>query len=118
VLILRAQLSLPNLAIGRDPFLWNEPDTFEPERWMAYNADAMPLPVKRADEIVHPIFWAGKRLCLGKDMARFEVIVFMNKMLAKFQMVLVPGQSEEMVGGPVMFAKHGIRCAIQRRSGM
>lgn len=45
-----------NAAIGRDPHLWSEPDSFIPERWLQEGK-----PTRRPDEYVFPVFWAGPR---------------------------------------------------------
>lgn len=61
-----SRVGVCNVAIGRDPFLWANPDSFDPERWMKYDDKGLAQPVRRVDEYVHPIFFAGRRLCLGK----------------------------------------------------
>jgi len=106
------RVALCNVAIGRDPFLWSNPETFDPERWMKYDEEGTALPVRRVDELVHPIFFAGRRLCLGKDMARFEAIVFMSKILSRFDISVIPNQDTTMVMGPVIFMRNGLRCRL------
>ena len=110
----KTRMIIPNLAIGRDEFLWKNAESFNPERWMAYE-NGVAKPVRRVDEYVHPIFFAGKRLCLGKDMARFESIVFMAKIFTKLHVKPLPDQSDEMSSGPVIFRKDGIKCQIEKR---
>lgn len=109
------RVGFTNLAVGRDPFLWSDPDTFEPERWMKYDSEGIALPVRRVDEYVHPIFFAGRRLCLGKDMARFEAIVFMSKLFRKLKITPIPNQDQRMVMGPVIFFKQGLKCTVELR---
>ena len=82
---------------------------------MKYDATGVPQPVRRVDEYVHPIFFAGRRLCLGKDMARFEAIVFMNKIFSRFNVTPLPNQSPTMVMGPVIFLKEGYKCKVESR---
>jgi cytochrome P450 len=55
------RVSIPNAAIGRDPHLWEKPESFIPERWLQEGK-----PTRRPDEYILPVFWAGPRLCLGK----------------------------------------------------
>jgi len=38
---------LCNVAIGRDPKLWSDPDRFVPERWIRVDAGGAPVPVRR-----------------------------------------------------------------------
>jgi cytochrome P450 len=110
------RMAILNTAIGRDPTLWSNPDTFEPERWMKYDANGIPLPLKRVDEYVHPIFFAGRRLCLGKDMARFETIVFMSKLFEELEILpQTTVKDPTYVMGPVIFISGGLPCTIKSR---
>ena len=47
---------IPNIAIGKDPFLWSNPEKFDPERWMGYDEHGVPQHVKRMDEFVYPVY--------------------------------------------------------------
>ena len=47
---------VPNYAIGRDPHLWTNPDSFIPERWLPEDKSQ---PTRRPDEFVLPVFWGG-----------------------------------------------------------
>lgn len=111
----RSRMLLANQAIGRDPFLWANPESFTPERWMHYEDEGKrtPLPVKRVDEYVHPVFFAGRRLCLGRDMARYEAITFMTKLFTQLEITPLPNQSDATATGPVMFLKHGLKCTVE-----
>ena len=50
----KQRVSFPNIAIGRDPHLWTEPDKFIPERWLQDDK-----PTRRPDEYMFPVFWGG-----------------------------------------------------------
>jgi cytochrome P450 len=43
-----------------------------------------------------PVFWAGPRLCLGKDMARLEVINVAQTLLQSYHFEVLP-HSEQTV---------------------
>lgn len=47
-------IGMTNIAIGRDPNLWSEPNEFIPERWIQEGK-----PTRRPDEYVFPVFWGG-----------------------------------------------------------
>ncbi|KAH9258358.1 hypothetical protein BASA81_003407 [Batrachochytrium salamandrivorans] len=118
VVLPRSRMLLANQAIGRDPFLWANPESFVPERWMRYDDDSSSgkrtaLPVKRVDEYVHPVFFAGRRLCLGRDMARYEAITFMTKLFTQLEITPLPNQSNATATGPVIFLKHGLKCTVE-----
>ena len=97
---------ISNIAIGRDPKLWSNPDEFHPERWIRRDEDGKLLRIRRVDEYVHPVFWAGSRLCLGKDMARFEAKLLSMLLLRRFRLETLP-HSEKFVSGPVIFYEDG-----------
>ena len=50
------RVSMANSAIGRDVNLWQDADSFTPERWLQENK-----PTRRPDEYVFPVFWGGPR---------------------------------------------------------
>lgn len=110
-----SRIVLLNQAIGRDPFLWKDADEFIPDRWMKYDSQGIPQPLRRVDEYVHPIFFAGRRLCLGKDMARFESIVFMSKIFEKLKLEPLVPKQVATVTGPVIFIKGGLPCKVSLR---
>jgi cytochrome P450 len=103
--------SITNAAIGRDPSLWSDPDAFNPSRWLGEDPTQ---PTRRVDEMMHPVFWGGPRLCLGKDMARLEVLSIAWTVLQKFRLDVLP-HSELKVNGPVQFYEHGLPVRVQAR---
>ena len=50
------RVTMLNAAIGRDANLWENPDSFLPERWLQEGK-----PTRRPDEYVFPVFWGGPR---------------------------------------------------------
>jgi cytochrome P450 len=109
-----SRVFMPNVAIGRDPSLWARPEEFIPERWMSYDAQGAAQRVRRPDEYVLPVFWSGARLCLGKDMSRFEVAVFVAKLFSKLDVESLPGQqAQDWVMGPVIFYANGWKVKVK-----
>jgi cytochrome P450 len=104
------RVSIANIAIGRDPNLWSDPDKFLPERWLQEGK-----PTRRPDEYMFPVFWGGPRLCLGKDMARLETISIAYSILGKYKVEVLP-HSEKMVNGPVQFYEAGLPVKITTRN--
>jgi len=99
-----------NAAIGRDPHLWENPDEFLPDRWIQQGK-----PTRRPDEYVFPVFWAGPRLCLGKDMARLEAISIAYEFLSEIYLDILP-HSEKMTNAPVNFYEEGLPVMILARA--
>ena len=62
--------------MGRDKKVYGEDaDTFKPERWIPFT---QPSPYE------FPMFKAGRRLCLGKDMALYEMSLVATMLLQNF----------------------------------
>jgi len=107
------QLMFNNIAIGRDPSLWTDPNSFKPERWMSL-ADK-PGGVRRPDEFILPVFHGGPRLCLGHAMARFEMITFMAKVCPDVEVIPLPNQSDDTMTGPIGWYRDGFVVKTRKR---
>lgn len=72
---------LPNLyGMNMDAKLWNEPEKFEPIRFLVGNQE-------RAQKPDHFIpFSVGRRVCLGDLLAKMEVFLFLTGLLQKFNL--------------------------------
>ncbi len=66
--------------IGRDPELWQDPDTFLPERWL------QPIP----SEQFLPFFY-GPRICIGKKFAMLEMATILATLYREFETELPKG---------------------------
>lgn len=75
-------------AMGRDPRRFPNPDKFDPERWIPYT--------KYPDAYDFPVFQAGYRECLGKDMALFESKLVATMLVQRFSFTLKPGEQENI----------------------
>lgn len=63
-------------AMGRNPSVYPNPTKFNPNRW---------IPFKEPSLFEFPVFQAGPRFCLGKDMAKFEAKLLAATLLQKFK---------------------------------
>mmetsp|Transcript_560 Transcript_560/g.665 ORF Transcript_560/g.665 Transcript_560/m.665 type:complete len:204 (+) Transcript_560:2-613(+) len=106
--------TLSNIAYGRNPKYFNNPDKFEPERWL-YDDDGT-LKCERIDEFKFPFFWGGYRICLGKDMARQEGKIFMCILLNSFRFIAAKPRKEKFSNGPVAFYSEGVHLYAQERN--
>ncbi|XP_072014876.1 cytochrome P450 2J4-like [Amphiura filiformis] len=69
---------LPNLySVTRDPSVWDEPGVFKPERFLDGDGQVRKIP----EQIV---FGAGKRVCLGEQLARMELFIFYTHLMHRF----------------------------------
>ncbi|EPY79841.1 cytochrome P450, family 2, subfamily J, polypeptide 2-like protein, partial [Camelus ferus] len=68
---------LTNLtALHRDPTAWATPDTFNPEHFLENGQ------FKKREDFLP--FSAGKRVCLGEQLARSELFIFFTSLVQKF----------------------------------
>lgn len=74
-------------AMGRDASTYEDPLEVKPERWIPF---AEPLPHE------FPVFQAGPRICLGKDMAIFEAKLASCMLLQEYTFELAPGEAEKI----------------------
>eukprot|EP00300_Choanocystis_sp_HF-7_P014004 c18535_g1_i5.p1 GENE.c18535_g1_i5~~c18535_g1_i5.p1 ORF type:complete len:497 (+),score=85.47 c18535_g1_i5:752-2242(+) len=69
-------------AMGRNPNVWGKDATdFRPERWL--DDQGAPLPEPSAFQFV--TFNAGRRICLGKDLAMMEMKIVLAQILQQFE---------------------------------
>lgn len=92
--------------LHRHPDLWEDPDTFNPDRFSAESVKARPnahyLP-----------FGAGPRMCIGNYFAMMEMQLIMVELLRKVDFSLVPNQQIELEPLVTLRPKYGIKMQIQ-----
>ena len=79
---------------------------------------ALPCPASRSPlrPVRSSILIGGKRLCLGKEMARLEAKMVASLMLRNYRLEPLPNQPMgEFVNGPVIFHKGGLMCQAYPR---
>ena len=80
-------------AVGRDPSVWQDADTFDPTRF--FDADGKVDKSKGEDIFA---FGGGKRRCLGEFVARQEAFVFFTMMFQRLRFEKVPGVNYDLNG--------------------
>jgi len=103
---------LSNYVIGVNPKVWG-PDAaaFKPERWLDKEKGTF---VKR-DQFTFPAFNAGKRLCLGIDMAYLEMRVVIAHLVLNYKWTLVPGQTIVPAQALVLQMQEGLKLELTPR---
>ncbi|KAL5550472.1 hypothetical protein UlMin_000648 [Ulmus minor] len=91
-------------AIGRDPEIWEDPETFKPERFIGSNID-----FKGTNFELIP-FGAGRRICPGMDFGTASFELALAQLLHSFDWELPPGKDLDMaeVFGITMHRKEGL----------
>lgn len=78
---------MPNIyAIHHDPEIWDEPYEFRPERFLSADEKT----VKRNDNML--AFSLGTRRCLGENLARDQVWLFVTNILRRFSLTWDPAK--------------------------
>jgi cytochrome P450 len=94
-------------AMGRDKEIWGADATeFKPERFVK---EPNPDPYK------YPVFNAGLRQCLGKEMAVTEATVLLAAIYKRFSLQLVPGQEIVPLSSLTMPQEKGVRVRVLER---
>jgi len=79
---------IPIYALGRHQMLWDEPDSFRPERF----ADR-----KAIDRYAYLPFGDGPRICIGASFALQEAVIILATLLSRFEFSPVAGKDPEPV---------------------
>ena len=79
---------IPIYALHRNALLWDEPDTFRPERF----ADR-----KKVDRYAYLPFGDGPRICIGASFALQEAVIILATLLSKRKFALVEGKTPKPV---------------------
>ena len=94
---------------GRLEQFWENPDTFDPDRWSPANLHKIHPLFKPFD---FPFQW-GPRACLGRDLARLEVSTLLAMVLPRFKfeplVEALPGKSITLI------ALNGISLRVSKR---
>ena len=79
--------------MGRDPERYDKPQDMRPERW---------IPWKQPDPYEFPVFQAGPRVCLGKDMALFEAKLLTTMLIRCFRFEMDPAEAAKVTYSMMM----------------
>jgi len=79
---------LPIYALHRHHALWEDPDSFRPDRF----ADAKAIPRFR-----YLPFGDGPRICIGASFALQEAVIILATLLSRFRFSAIPGQTPKPV---------------------
>ncbi|KAM9857000.1 cytochrome P450 2U1 [Aulostomus maculatus] len=81
----RGTVILPNLwSVHRDPSMWDDPDTFNPERFLDVEGKLL------RKECFIP-FGIGRRVCMGEQLAKMELFLMVTSLLQAFKFRLPEG---------------------------
>ncbi|CAM6091834.1 unnamed protein product [Calypogeia fissa] len=119
--------------IHRSPYLWNEPEKFNPERflepklsevdgWAGYDPSRSPgalYPNEVISDFAFLPFGGGARKCVGDQFALMEAAIALTLLLQKFDFELKGGPEDvELVTGATIHTKSGLWCKLKKRSAV
>ena len=89
-----------------NPKAWNKPNEFIPERWIDASIDeGVDL-----EERVYAPFALGKRACLGRQFAYFEMLTVISMILQRFRLSPTDGHDQlEILEGGTLVVKNNLR---------
>ncbi|KAH7834487.1 hypothetical protein Vadar_016570 [Vaccinium darrowii] len=118
--------------LHRSPYFWDNPDEFEPERflaqrqsegiegWAGFDPSRSPgalYPNEIISDFAFLPFGGGPRKCIGDQFALMESTVALAMLLQKFDVELKgPPESVEQVTGATIHTKNGLWCKVKKRS--
>ncbi|XP_072017224.1 cytochrome P450 2U1-like [Amphiura filiformis] len=82
--------------VHNDPDTWPNPDKFDPGRFLDGNGHL----VENKDLIP---FSAGRRICLGENLARIEIFLFITHILHQFELSVPEGEPGPSLEGIFAF---------------
>jgi cytochrome P450 len=96
-------------AMHRDPGLYDDPDRFDPDRW---------LPERRAEisRQAYVPFGAGNRKCIGDAFVWTEATIALATILARWQLRPVPGHTPKEVASAVAHPDRVPMMAVARNT--
>jgi cytochrome P450 len=105
----KAMLITSQMIVHRHPDFWQQPDKFDPTRFLAGNG------ANRHRFAFFP-FGGGPRICIGNHMAMLEGPLVLAALAQRFQFALAPEQT--IVADPTftLRPKYGVRVILRKRS--
>jgi fatty acid omega-hydroxylase len=98
---------------GRMAAVWGDDCLeFSPERWLSADRTRFEPP---HDTYRFVAFNAGRRVCLGKDLAYLQMKNIAGSVLLRYRLAVVPGHRVEQKMSLMLFMKHGLWMEVHAR---
>lgn len=107
------QIIMPFYSMGRMDTVWGEDCMeFKPERWISPNGE-----IKHQPSYKYPVFNAGPRACIGKDMAFTILKMIAATIICHYQFQLVEPHLPEVLftDSILLEKKHGLKVKFNKR---
>lgn len=104
------EITVINRVLHRDPEVWEDPDSFKPERWLNGGLQRLPPNAWKA-------FGNGMRACIGRGFAEQEMIMNFAMVLQRFQLELADPRYELLMKSTLTIKPWNFRMKVRRRQG-
>jgi cytochrome P450 len=95
--------------LHRDPRYWDQPERFDPTRWVGNLAARLP-------RFVYFPFGGGPHLCIGSGFAMLEATLLLATIAQRFHLALVPDQPVVLQPLMTLRPRYGMRMSLQERA--
>ncbi|KAM6940207.1 cytochrome P450 2U1 [Xenentodon cancila] len=109
----KGTIIFPNLwSVHRDPTVWEDPDTFNPARFLDDKGKLL------RKEFFMP-FGIGRRVCMGEQLAKMEMFLIITNLLQAFKFQLPEGTPPPSLQGRfgLTVAPHPFNLCVTARNG-
>jgi cytochrome P450 len=103
-----ATLMMSQWVMHRDPRYFEQPDRFNPDRWLDERAKGTP-------KFAYFPFGGGPRTCIGAVLATMEAVLVLATIAQKYQIRLAPEYPVEAVPAITLRPRRGIRVVLTQR---
>ncbi|WP_257449448.1 cytochrome P450 [Archangium lipolyticum] len=103
-----SRMLLFSFATHRHPAFWEDPERFDPDRWLPEREAA------RDSHAYHP-FAAGQRICLGNNFSLFETHLITAMLARRFKVRLEPGHTPHIDTAGTLGVRNGLWMRIEAR---
>jgi cytochrome P450 len=105
----KAMVLISPYTMHRHPTFWEQPQTFDPERFAPERAASRP-------RFAYLPFGGGPRQCIGTTFAQTEAQLVLATVAQRYRLRMVPGQLVEPEPVITLRLRHGLRMRLERRS--
>jgi cytochrome P450 len=105
----RTTLIMSQWVMHRDPRYYDEPERFNPDRWLDARSKDLP-------KFAYFPFGGGPRTCIGTSFATTEAALVLATIAQKYQIRVAPDCKVEPIPTITLRPRHGIQVAITRRT--
>jgi cytochrome P450 len=101
-------LLMSQWVMHRHPGYWENPETFDPDRWAGDLLQRLP-------KYAYFPFGGGARLCIGSTFAMMEAVLVLATVMRQYRCTLVPGHPVKPWPSMTLRPKDGIQVVLHRR---